>query len=82
MQYYEHFPIRGFQSMVDPQIHFGLGENALIDSMYIWWPDGKEQFFHNVQSDQILTISYKMASIRKKRQLIPQNKKLFIDHTD
>ena len=29
MQYYEHFPIRGFQSMVDPQIHFGLGEKAL-----------------------------------------------------
>ena len=28
MQYYEHFPIRGFQSMVDPQIHFGLGENV------------------------------------------------------
>ena len=25
MQYYEHFPIRGFQSMVDPKIHFGTG---------------------------------------------------------
>ena len=28
LQYYEHFPVRGFQSMVDPKIHFGLGEST------------------------------------------------------
>jgi hypothetical protein len=64
--------------MMDPLVHFGLGEKSIIDSLYIWWPDGKEQFLHNIQSDQVLTIRYDMASFSKKPQLIPQNKKLFV----
>jgi hypothetical protein len=82
MQYYEHFPIRGFQSMVDPKIHFGLGESDLIDSMHIWWPDGKEQYFYNLKSDQSLTISYKEASYNKKPEISLPSKKLFITNTD
>jgi enediyne biosynthesis protein E4 len=82
LQYYEHFPIRGFQSMVDPQIHFGLGENTIIDSLYIWWPDGKEQYLYNIKSDQFLTIRYQMASFTKKPRLIPKNTKLFATQTE
>jgi enediyne biosynthesis protein E4 len=81
-QYYEHFPIRGFQSMVDPKIHFGLGEVTQIDSLYIWWPDGKEQFLYNIKSDQIATIRYQMASFSKKPRLIPKNNKLFARQSD
>ncbi|OFY60554.1 MAG: hypothetical protein A2V46_09090 [Bacteroidetes bacterium RBG_19FT_COMBO_42_7] len=81
-QYYEHFPIRGFQSMVDPKIHFGLGEVTQIDSLYIWWPDGKEQFLYNIKSDRIVTIRYQMASFRKKPRLIPINNKLFARQSD
>ncbi|HSN50794.1 MAG TPA: FG-GAP-like repeat-containing protein, partial [Bacteroidales bacterium] len=81
-QYYEHFHIRGFQSMVDPQIHFGLGENALIDSMYIWWPDGKDHSLRNIQSDQIVTVNYKLAAAAGKPHVIPQKKKLFNGQTD
>jgi hypothetical protein len=77
-QYYEHFPIRGFQSMVDPKIHFGLREVTQIDTLYIWWPDGKEQYLYNVTSDQLLSLYYSQASINTKRKIITNNSnKLF-----
>ena len=68
--------------MVDPQIHFGLGENTTIDTLYVWWPDGKEQSLYNIQSDQIVTVNYQMAAVAKKPHLIPQSKKLFNGRTD
>ena len=68
-QYYEHFPIRGFQSMVDPKTHFGLGEVTEIDSLYIWWPDGKEQYLYNLNVDQLLTLKYSQASISSERRI-------------
>jgi len=80
-QYYEHFPIRGFQSMVDPKIHFGLGEVTLIDSLYIWWPDGKEQYLYNLTSDQVLSINYLQASSDLKHRIIPDRKKIFTSHS-
>jgi enediyne biosynthesis protein E4 len=82
MQYYEHFPIRGFQSMVDPKIHFGLGEINKIDSLYIWWPDGKEEFLLNIQGDQLLAISHQKASSEKRRHSVPSENKLFSSGTE
>ena len=77
-QYYEHFPIRGFQSMVDPKIHFGLGEVTLVDSLSIWWPDGKEQYLYNLSGDQFLTLNYSNASFSSRRIIATENgKKLF-----
>jgi hypothetical protein len=66
LQYHEHFPIRGFQSMVDPKIHFGLGETTLIDSLNIYWPDGKEQTIYNIPDDQLLILNYSQASFKPK----------------
>jgi enediyne biosynthesis protein E4 len=77
-QYYEHFPIRGFQSMVDPKIHFGLGEVNLIDSLNIWWPDGKEQNLFKLACDKLLSLNYSQASSNYKHRLIADNsKKIF-----
>lgn len=77
-QYYEHFPVRGFQSMVDPKIHFGLGNVTLIDSLSIIWPDGKEQYLYKINSDQLLSLNYLQASINTKPGIIAANSnKLF-----
>lgn len=81
-QYYEHFPVRGFQSMVDPAIHFGLGKVAMTDSLNIQWPDGKEQYLYKLQSDQVLSLSYSQASYSSKHNLIKdKTNKIFTSHT-
>jgi len=73
LQYYEHFPIRGFQSMVDPKIHFGLGGVTLIDSLHIWWPDGKEQYLSEVAGDHLLSLHHDQASFNTKPRIIRNN---------
>jgi hypothetical protein len=61
LQYYEHFPVRGFQSMVDPKIHFGLGNIRRIDSLCILWPDDRVQVLYQVAADQMLELKYEEA---------------------
>jgi enediyne biosynthesis protein E4 len=72
-QYYEHFPVRGFQSMVDPKIHFGLGEASTIDSLNIWWPDGKGQVLYNLKGDHTLSLNHSEATFKTKPGIIANN---------
>ena len=50
---------RGFQSSVEPVIHFGLGKHDVIEQVRIRWPDGGIQTMKNVKSNQYLTIEKK-----------------------
>jgi hypothetical protein len=52
----ENFPVRGFQSSVDPVLHFGLGEVTALDSISIQWPDGDYQVLGATKADQKLKI--------------------------
>lgn len=52
----EAFPTRGFQSSVDPVLHFGLGQAATIDRLRIRWPDGRSQTLENIPADQRLVV--------------------------
>ncbi|WP_207504471.1 VCBS repeat-containing protein [Telluribacter humicola] len=61
-QYLEQMPTRGYQSNVSPVLHFGLGEVAVIDSLRVVWPNGKQQLLPNVKADQMLTLSEKDAT--------------------
>lgn len=36
----ENFPSRGFQSSIAEGVHFGMGPNAMVDSILISWPNG------------------------------------------
>ncbi|MEB3356732.1 MAG: cadherin-like domain-containing protein [Synechococcales bacterium] len=38
------------------RLHFGLGQNTLIDEIKIWWPSGLVQTITNVSANQILRI--------------------------
>jgi len=80
LQYYEHFPNRGFQTMVDPRIHFGLGSDRLIDSLYVVWPDGKGQIIRDLPADQFLSLNQDAASSGTVQFRIPQHrKKIFVN---
>lgn len=48
---------RGFQSSVDPVLHFGTGTSDLVDSLIIIWPDNSYQKLEMVAANQTLTIS-------------------------
>jgi hypothetical protein len=47
MQYAELYPVRGYQSTVTTDLHFGLGSAAKADSVRIEWPSGKTTLLAN-----------------------------------
>src|SRR5207302_7348779 len=61
MQMLEQYPTRGFQSSVDPRLHFGLGASTRIDSLIVIWPDRRRQVLTDVAADQTVTLSQKDA---------------------
>jgi hypothetical protein len=77
LQYYEHFPVRGFQSMVDPKIHFGLGKTEIIDSLIIVWPDERQQILYQVPTNQLLQLKYEEALLIRKTYPVKKVEKLF-----
>ena len=53
-------PSKGFQSFVEPVLHFGLGKTDRIDSLIVDWVDGTREFMFDLKTDQ--TISFKKGS--------------------
>jgi tetratricopeptide (TPR) repeat protein len=41
-----------FQSASDPRLHFGLGRAAHVQSLFVRWPSGTMDQFHDVDTDQ------------------------------
>jgi enediyne biosynthesis protein E4 len=62
MQYEQLMLTRGFQSSVEPKLHFGLSDSKKIDSLLIVWPNQTYQVIRNVKSDRLLTINQKNAN--------------------
>lgn len=52
---------RGFQSSVAPELHFGVGQNDLVDELKVVWTDGKIQELTNISVNQKLTLHYSDA---------------------
>ena len=57
MQFQEFYPYRGYESSVQPLIHFGVGANAKVDSIKITWPDGTMQTEHDIKANQTVTFN-------------------------
>jgi len=62
-QMMEQFITRGFQSSVDPVMHFGFGKDNSIQSITVKWPGGKISHIDNIKSDTLITINQQSASI-------------------
>ncbi|HUR11703.1 MAG TPA: VCBS repeat-containing protein [Flavitalea sp.] len=50
-------PARGFESSVEPVLHFGLGTNESIDSLVVIWPDRKMQRIVNILHNKTLELN-------------------------
>ena len=61
--YAEQMPVRGFQSSVDPILNFGLGKQAIIDSISIIWPNNKMQKLQQVKPNQTLVVKASDAAL-------------------
>ncbi|MBK9255505.1 MAG: VCBS repeat-containing protein [Saprospiraceae bacterium] len=48
----EHIPNRGFQSSMDMRINFGLGDQNIIDSIRIIWPDKSYSLILKPETDR------------------------------
>ncbi len=66
---HEHYLSRGFQSSVEPLVHFGLGEAAKIDKLVIRWADGKQQTLGEIEANQTLKLMHADA----KETALPAN---------
>lgn len=56
VQLLEQMPTRGFQSSVDPRLHFGLGTAGRVDSLVVVWPDRRFQVLRDVPADRPITL--------------------------
>lgn len=61
-QLHQNFNSRGFQSSVEPELVFGLGELSTIDQLEVVWPDRKSQVLENIAVDQTLSLDYASAT--------------------
>ena len=55
--YLEHMPMRGFQSTMDYTLQVGLGDHATVDSLRVYWPDGRSTRLTDVAADQRLRLT-------------------------
>lgn len=62
MQYQQLMATRGFQSSMEPRLHFGLGTHTVVDSIRIIWPNQRSQLLSKVNSNQKLEL--KIAEAR------------------
>jgi hypothetical protein len=62
-QYTENFLTRGYNSSVDPVIHFGIGKDVSVDSIRVTWPaSGKATVLKNVEADKTVEINENTAA--------------------
>ena len=57
-QVHEHTLYRGYQSTVASEVHFGLGNSSSIDTLDVYWPDGKKQRLLHQPTNRHLTLNY------------------------
>src|SRR6266550_3369243 len=77
----ELYPVRGFQSSVEPVLHVGLDSLAVIPELHVRWPNGKEQTLRNIPTAQTLTIDYRDAGAPAKATPAPAAVSLFEEVT-
>jgi enediyne biosynthesis protein E4 len=69
--YIDHTPYRGYMSTMDDRVHFGLGAAARVDTLEVYWPDGRYQRWTDLAADQLLTV--RQGEARERRGITALN---------
>ena len=69
-QFQELYPTRGFQSSVEPIVHFGLGSSKVVSKLKIIWPDGKQTELTDQKVNALIQASYSSAAAPRTDQRI------------
>ena len=64
IRYQELTGVRAYQSSSEPIMHFGLGEQTVIDSLLVIFPDGKAIKRYDVPANQRITFNSKEAKVQ------------------
>lgn len=78
-QFHDHSVYRGYLSVVEDIVHFGLGDSHTVDSLQVEWPDGKINRFYDVPANQVLTVSYEDAKANEPSPVRGKPKPLFAE---
>ncbi len=76
-QFFEQARYRGYLSTMENIAHFGLGPQEKVDSLQIFWPDGRYQLLTDIVADQEVTLNYAdakevpSAGINQELQILP-----------
>lgn len=80
-QYQELTLTRGFQSSVEPILHFGIGNHLKVDKAIIRWSDGAKQELNTILANQLIMLDYQHAVKADTEKEINKNP-LFREITD
>ncbi|MDN5203160.1 VCBS repeat-containing protein [Fulvivirgaceae bacterium BMA10] len=70
---------RGFFSKSEDQLHFGLGEETMIEKAIVTWPNGKEIVLENINANQLVKVHEKDAQNIQLAQSAISKGKAFTD---
>ncbi len=66
---------RGYLSKSENTLHFGLGNQEVVDSVIINWPDGKQTVLTEIATNQVLSINH--AEAAEPDVFLPRQQALF-----
>ena len=80
ISYYEHMPMRGFQSSMGYQIVLGVGNRSQVD-VELYWPDGKRSFYEDLPTDSLHKLEITIAQSVQDEQSLDIKDPIFVSET-
>jgi len=81
MQFLRQNPYRGYLSSLSRQLHFGLGNHSIIDSLKIDWNNGQVSIINDITSNSFYTYDYQSIQHYPKKESLKRTP-LFFNSND
>jgi enediyne biosynthesis protein E4 len=88
VQFQENYSSRGFQSSVEPNLLFGLGNSSRVDSIIVSWSSDQQSVYRGVASGHVTfeisnTLPFSQAGFRKReKEIFRESKVLEFIHAE